>query len=124
MWKGEIILSRINVVSTGFCNLTPCNLVDVCRRFRLTSCLLQICDTTCWHMAGDSKLISALFGDYTSIPKFRNNLSVPSSKPLAPEDGTVVPYRRFGTTYRSLSRVINISLKLILRLFHLWRWDR
>jgi len=29
LWKGEVILSKINVISTGCWNLTPCDLVDI-----------------------------------------------------------------------------------------------
>lgn len=103
MWKGEVILSKINVISTGCWTLTPCNLVDVSdeplagyRYSRLHADVSQ--KTVNWDLRsfGILRNLDLYFSTAVSEQPI-----VPSGKFLALEDGMIFPYRRFGAIYRS-----------------------
>jgi len=127
MWKEEVTLSKINVISTGGWNLMTCNLVDFADEplagyiyarlhanisqkiinwdLRFLGGILRNLDLyfytgVSWQPFGPNwKALGPWRWDDSSVTTFWNNLSVPSS------------------------RVINIPLKLILHSFDPSKWD-
>jgi len=127
MLKGEVILSKINVISTGRWNLKPCNLVEVSdeplscyRSARLRANIYQ--KTVNWYLRSFEILRNSDLYFYTGV----------SGQPIAPNWKALGPWKwgdsSVPTFWNNLSvpssRVINILLKLILHSFDPSRWDR